>query len=71
MEGFVKFWHAEKGYGFLKPTDGPGPDVFVHHSSIEGEGFKTLLEGAVVEYDVEPGYDGRLQAVRVRVVHGE
>lgn len=48
--GTVKWFSSEKGYGFIQRAD--GPDVFVHHSAIEGAGFKTLEEGEQVEFDV-------------------
>src|SRR5262245_15357912 len=55
--GTVKWFSNDKGYGFITPDDGSS-DVFVHHSSIEGEGFKTLDEGAKVEYETEDGPKG-------------
>ena len=55
--GTVKWFSDEKGYGFISPSDGSA-DVFVHHSSIEGTGFKTLSEGAKVEYEPEQGQKG-------------
>jgi cold shock protein len=48
--GTVKWFNDEKGYGFIAPTDG-GKDLFVHHTNVSGEGFKTLAEGASVEFD--------------------
>ncbi len=61
--GTVKWFNESKGYGFIAPQDG-GDDVFVHYSSIQGSGFKTLAEGQQVDFDVERGPKG-LQAVNV------
>ncbi|HTZ06184.1 MAG TPA: cold-shock protein [Gaiellaceae bacterium] len=55
--GTVKWFNDQKGYGFITPDEG-GKDVFVHHSSIAGEGFKTLAEGARVEFEVAQGQKG-------------
>ena len=55
--GTVKWFSDEKGYGFITPSDGSA-DVFVHHSSIQGTGFKTLSEGAKVEFESEQGEKG-------------
>jgi CspA family cold shock protein len=55
--GTVKWFSDEKGFGFITP-DEAGKDLFVHHSSIEGEGFKSLAEGAKVSYVAEQGQKG-------------
>lgn len=56
-EGKVKWFDAKKGYGFIE-GESEGEDVFVHYTSISGEGFKTLAEGEVVEFDVVKGQKG-------------
>ena len=63
--GTVKFFNAEKGYGFISRED--GDDVFVHFSNIQGEGYKSLDEGQRVEFDVAPGRKGQ-EAQNVRVL---
>ncbi len=60
--GTVKWFNGEKGYGFIERE--AGPDVFVHHSAIRGEGFRNLEEGQRVEFNVEQGPKG-LQATDV------
>lgn len=50
-KGKVKWFNDQKGYGFITPDDG-SKDLFVHHSSVEGEGFKTLSEGQEVEFEM-------------------
>ena len=60
--GKVKWFNEQKGFGFIERED--GSDVFVHHSSIEGAGLRTLMEGDEVEFDIEEGEKGP-KAVRV------
>jgi cold shock protein len=64
--GTVKWFSDDKGYGFIKPDDG-GKDLFVHHTAIAGGGFKSLAEGAKVEYEEEQGAKGP-NAVNVRTI---
>ncbi len=61
--GIVKWFNESKGYGFITPSDG-SPDVFVHFSVIEGEGFKTLNEGQTVQFEMQRSEKGP-QATRV------
>ena len=63
--GTVKFFNAEKGYGFISREG--DKDVFVHYSNIQGNGYRTLEEGQTVEFDIAPGRKGE-EAQNVRVV---
>ncbi len=65
MEGTVKWFNADKGYGFIERDS--GEDVFVHFSAIQGDGFKTLDEGQKVEFDVVDGDRGKQAENVVRV----
>ena len=64
--GTVKWFDDAKGYGFITPDDG-GKDLFVHHSGIAGDGFKSLAEGARVEYEATEGQKGP-QAANIQVI---
>ncbi|HZD59286.1 MAG TPA: cold-shock protein [Anaerolineae bacterium] len=65
-KGTVKWFDDSKGFGFISQENG-GPDVFVHHSAINGEGFKTLAEGATVEFEVQMEAKGA-RAANVTIV---
>jgi cold shock protein len=56
MQGTVKFFNSEKGFGFISREG--GDDVFVHHTNIAGEGYKSLTEGQAVEFEIGPGRKG-------------
>jgi len=62
--GTVKWFNAEKGFGFIAP-DGGGPDVFAHYSAIQTQGYKELADGQQVEFDVTQGQKGP-QAANIR-----
>ena len=64
-QGTVKFFNAEKGFGFISREG--GDDVFVHFSAIQADGYKTLEDGQRVEFDVQPGRKGE-EAANVRVI---
>ena len=64
--GTVKWFSDDKGFGFVTPDD-PGKDLFVHHTEIAGEGFRSLAEGARVEYETQAGDKGP-KAVNVRTI---
>ena len=68
-KGIVKWFSNEKGYGFISVTD-TNEDVFVHFTGILTEGFKTLREGQIVEFEIARGAHG-LQATGVRVLESE
>jgi cold shock protein len=63
--GTVKWFNADKGFGFITPEDG-GKDLFVHHSAIEGNGYRSLDEGAKVSYETEASDKGP-KAIKVNV----
>ncbi|MFU0833822.1 MAG: Cold shock protein, CspA family [Oscillospiraceae bacterium] len=67
-KGTVKWFNAEKGYGFISNDDG-GEDVFVHFSAIQADGYKTLSEGQKVSYDTETdARNGKQRAANVTVI---
>lgn len=66
--GKVKWFNDQKGYGFITP-DGGGKDLFVHHTAIVAEGFRTLSEGQMVEFDVVEDVKGP-KALNVKAVQG-
>ncbi|MBW8800187.1 MAG: cold-shock protein [Streptomyces sp.] len=65
-QGSVKWFNAEKGFGFIE-QDGGGPDVFVHYSEVQGSGYRSLDEGQRVEFDIGQGTKGP-QAQQVRAL---
>ena len=69
MTGKVKWFNNVKGYGFI--TNDEGNDIFVHYSGINSEGFKFLIEGDIVDFELGKGKNGREQAVKVTVIERE
>ncbi len=65
IKGVVKWFNADKGYGFI--TQEGGPDVFVHYSAIQGGGFRSLDEGETVEFEVVEGQKGKQASNVTRV----
>lgn len=65
-KGTVKWFNNAKGFGFLGRNE--GPDVFVHYTSIQSEGYRALREGDEVEFDIVEGSTGRPQAEQVSVI---
>lgn len=63
--GVVKWFNADKGYGFIRQED--GPDVFVHYSAVQGGGFRTLEEGERVEFEITDGQKGKQASNVVRL----
>ncbi|GKV37661.1 hypothetical protein SLEP1_g45660 [Rubroshorea leprosula] len=66
--GTVKWFSAQRGFGFIAPDDG-GDDLFVHQTSIRSQGFRTLSENQPVEFTVDYAEDGRAKAVDVSAIH--
>ncbi|WP_042425633.1 cold-shock protein [Streptacidiphilus anmyonensis] len=64
-QGTVKWFNSEKGFGFIEQAGG-GPDVFAHYSAIQGNGYRELVEGETVTFDVEQGQKGPQAANIVR-----
>jgi CspA family cold shock protein len=65
ITGTVKFFNADKGYGFISPEDGSG-DAFVHISAVEAAGMRTLDRDQKVQYELQNGRDGRASAVNLQ-----
>jgi CspA family cold shock protein len=63
--GTVKWFNAQKGFGFIQPEDG-SKDVFVHISALERAGIRNLVEGQKITFDVERGQQGKFAAVNLR-----
>jgi len=67
MQGTVKWFNHQKGYGFIQPEDG-GNDAFVHISAVERAGLSSLDEGAKVEYELTEGRNGKYAAENLRLI---
>lgn len=67
MRGTVKWYNETKGYGFIAPDDG-GKDAFVHASQLQKANLNDLAEGQKVEFDIQPGRQGKGEAVNIRKV---
>lgn len=65
-QGKVKWFNAQKGFGFIQPDDG-SKDVFVHISAVERAGASTLQEGQAIRYDIEEGQRGKSSAVNLQL----
>jgi CspA family cold shock protein len=65
--GIVKWFNPAKGFGFIQPEEGGGPDVFVHISALEAAGLTTLNEGQRVSYDKAPNNKGKESAVNIKI----
>ena len=65
INGTVKFFNADKGYGFISPDDGSG-DAFVHISAVEAAGMRTLDREQRVTYELQSGRDGRMSAINLQ-----
>ncbi len=63
--GTVKWFNAQKGYGFIQPEDG-SKDVFVHITAVEAAGMRSLNEGQRITFDLEPGRQGKVAAVNLK-----
>lgn len=68
--GEVKWFNNQKGYGFIKPDDGPS-DIFVHVTAVRSSGLQTLREGQRVEFELHQQADGRTSAQDLKLVDGE
>jgi CspA family cold shock protein len=67
ITGKVKFFNANKGFGFIEPEDG-SKDAFVHVTALERAGITSLVEGQKVSYELEAGRDGKMSATNIQIV---